>query len=446
MNPKTKIIIIIIIALFISIIAGILISSFVDNFRNDQVEQIMCNNIPVINTKKLPNKCSYLNAKYSMCNEKLLNFFNYNSTRESYNLLKNYHVYNDLYSGVPAFDINTLPKEYFEKIINEKLTDNDEDYISLFIGKSPLSFIPDISVIPRDAWHIYHTGLYLVPASKKDDFSVGNYKDLIITLELWGMGSVFNGININLENDKYKYNFPFKGLMQVPELFGCNNNTYFLKPKNSNTHEVGYNTHFEYLLTVPKSAIFKLREHLIAWTNSNNKYILPSFLKDHACITIYDLENKTQNLHYDLCRICDTFCMTSIKFLCKYLSMEIPCNIMKINFNDVQFIYEDVTLITDKNINEYLPEIKLQNKILQEIIKLFISKNKLDFTQIINTHHNAHLYILIKYMIDNNLFKSPHLYLTLNHDNKATLGRFKLIYPYLKVIYNKCSFTEFLLK
>lgn len=461
MLPKTKIIIIVIVALFLSIIAGIIVYQVVDNFESNESNEsddsnklVSCNNLPAVNTMKLPNKCSYFNAKYAMCNKHLLKFFDYKPTQHSYNLIKKYHVYNDLYSGVPAFDINTLPKEYFEKIINDKLKeygngngyDNDyENDVSIFIGKTPLSFIPDTKLIPSDAWHIYHTGLYLVPFSKMNEFNIGNYEHLITTLELWGMGSVFNGINVNLENDKYRYNFPFKGLMQVPYLFGCSNNEYFLKPKNSNSHELGYNTHLEYLITVPKQSIFKLREHLMRWTDSNNKYILPSFLKDYACVTMYNLENRDPNLDYNFCRICDTFCMTSIKFLCNHLRIEIPCNIMKIKFNDVQFIYEDVTIITDDNIQKYLFEIKLQNKILEDVIKLFTSSHKLDLTQTRNTHHNSYLYILIKYMIDNNLFKSPHIYLTFNHNNKATLGRFKLIHPYLKVIYDKCSFGEFLL-
>ena len=437
------------------IIVGIVISKVIDNFesnesneRNDYNKLISCNNLPPVNTMKLPNECLYFNAKYAMCNKDLLRFFNYEPTQHSYNLIKKYHLYNDLYSGTPAFDINTLPKKYFEKIINDKLKEYNniyDDDISIFIGKSPLSFVPDTKLVPSDTWHIYHTGLYLVPYSKMNEFNIGNYEHLITTLELWGMGSIFNGVYINLENDKYRYNFPFKGLMQVPYLFGCSNNEYFLKPKNWNSNEIGYNTHFEYLITVPKHAIFKLREHLIKWTDSNNKYILPSFVKDYSCITMYDLENRSLNLDYNLCRICDTFCMTSIKFLCNYLNIDIPCNIMKINFNDVQFIYENVTIITDDNINKYLFEIKLQNKILEDIIKLFISTYKLDLTKNRNTHHNAYLYILMNYIIDNNLFKSPHIYLTFNYNNKATLGRFKLIHPYLKVIYNKCSFGEFLL-
>ena len=187
MLPKTKIIIIVIVALFLSIIAGIIVYQVVDNFESDDSNKLVsCNNLPAVNTTKLPNKCSYFNAKYAMCNKHLLKFFNYKPTQHSYNLIKKYHVYNDLYSGVPAFDINTLPKEYFEKIINDKLKEHGnsyENYVSIFIGKTPLGFIPDTKLIPSDVWHIYHTGLYLVPFSKVNEFNIGNYemkKNIII--------------------------------------------------------------------------------------------------------------------------------------------------------------------------------------------------------------------------------------------------------------------------
>lgn len=427
--------------LLIVIITILTLINLKDNFVSNEI--ISCNNLPNKNSNNLLNECSYMNAKYAMCNKNLIDFFNIKPDVKLYNSIKKYHVYNDLYSGVPAFDINTLPKKYFKKIINDRLKLYNEEYISIFIGKSPLGFIPDIKNIPKDIWHIYHTGLYLVPYSKKNSFDINNYEHLITTMELWAIGSIFNGININTENNKYEYNLPFKGLMQVPYLFGCSNNTFFLNPPNNK--QIGYNTHLEYLITVEKNVIFELRKHLIRWTNSNNKYILPSFLEKYDCVNLKDFYNRNQKFNYDLCRICDTFCMTSIKYICNYLNIYVPCNILNIKFNDLQFIYEELTIINNKNIKNYLSEIEFQNKIIQDIINLFKKEHNLDLTKFTNTHQNAHMYILVKHIIDNKLLKGPHIYLTFNHNNKATLGRFKLVFPYLKIIYNSCSFNEFLL-
>ena len=50
----------------------------------------------------------------------------------------------------------------------------------------------------------------------------------------------------------------------------------------------------------------------------------------------------------------------------------------------------------------------------------------------------------MKYLLDNKFLKSPIIYLTCNYNNEARLGRFELTSPYLKIIYNKCSFNEYL--
>ena len=443
MRKLLLILLIIIIIIIITSLISLIIINLNEKFVSNEI--ISCNNLPNKNSSNLLNECFYMNSKYAMCNQNLIDFFDIKPDAKLYNSIKKYHVYNDLYSGAPAFDINTLPNKYFKKIINDRLKLYNDEYISIFIGKSPLGLIPDIKNIPKDVWHIYHTGLYLVPYSQKNYFNINNYEHLITTMELWGIGSILNGININIENNKYEYNFPFKGLIQVPYLFGCSNNTFFLKPQDYNNEQVGYNTHLEYLITVKKDVIFKLRKHLIRWTNSNNKYILPSFLEKYDCVNVNDFNNRNKKLNYDLCRICDTFCMTSIKYICKYLYIDIPCNILNIKFNDLQFIYEELTIIDNQNIKKYLTEIKFQNKIVEDIINLFKKDYNVDLTKFRNTHQNSHMYILIKYIIDNKLLKSPHIYLTFNHNNKASLGRFKLVFPYIKIIYNSCSFNEFLL-
>ncbi len=450
-------VIVLLIILIIVLLSNFLQDPFknnVSNFGNMDTNleiNTSCDNLSIVNTKGKPNIPSYQNAPYAMCNKKLENFFDITIPNESYyKNLKKYQVHNDLYSGTAAFDITNLPSKNFEKIINERLNEHDNDEICIFIGKSPLSFVPETKNISSDTFEMYHTGLYLIPKSKCGDFSILNYEHLICTLELWVIGAIFNGISIDIKNNKYKYDLKFQCLSQVPYLFGADNNTYFLMDKKDivNENHKGYNTHLEYLLTVKKEHIFKLRNHLNNWKVPNNNYILQSFLKDVDCVTGFDLDLRPRNWDYFFCRICDTFCMESIKYLSALNGVDLRYNydqfISNINFNDVQFIYERVTLIDDENFMKYKPEIEFQNKIIQEASESFKQKHKIDIKKIIHTHHHGIFYLFMKYLLDNKFLKSPIIYLTCNYNNEARLGRFELTSPYLKIIYNKCSFNEYL--
>ena len=223
--------------------------------------------------------------------------------------------------------------------------------------------------------------------------------------------------------------------MVAPEIFGCDNNTYFVKPKKSqgtSPTEKGYITHFEQIKRrVSKHNIKELILNLRGWTNNNNNYIFPSLIQGNPCISISDFK---QDQNYNFCRVCDTFCMTGIKFL---FNTDIPPDIYKIKWNDVQIIYssfEEVDSLSPRDIEN----IKKQNK-------LFSSKKLKNKSYKSNMKNTS----LASYNILNSLFSTNSLfemYITYNNTNtnKPSLGKFKLKFPFIKFVYNTCPFKKFI--